>query len=357
MIDVVVLDDSALMRRLLSEIINGEPDMRVVATAADAHVARELIKAYDPQVLTLDIELPKMNGLDFLERLMRLRPMPVLMISSLTARGSDATLRALEIGAVDFVAKPLIGIEDGIHALAREIVAKVRIVAGARVRRFAVRMPSASHSADVALPLRRQRLTSTEKIVAVGASTGGIEAIATILEGMPADAPALLIAQHMPPVFTRTFAERLDRSCRIAVREAVDGERILPGHAYIAPGDRHLILARRGANYVVELSDAPAVNRHRPSIDVLFRSAANVAGANAVGVILTGMGSDGAEGLREMRESGAYTIAQDEASCVVYGMPKSAVAIDAVCEIAPLHTIGAAIDASVRALGPRAFRL
>jgi two-component system chemotaxis response regulator CheB len=356
MIDVIALDDSALMRRLLREIIDAQPDMRLVATAADAYAARDAIKHFNPHVLTLDIELPKMSGLDFLDKLMRLRPMPVLMISSLTARGSEATLRALELGAVDFVAKPLLGIESGVQALADEIVDKIRIVAAAHVRRLHLRAAPAAFQADVALPRRRQNLMSTEKVVVIGASTGGTEALATILEALPADGPAVLIAQHMPPVFTRTFAERLDRTCRMVVREAVDGERVLPGHAYIAPGDAHLLLARRGSNYVTALSDAPPVNRHRPSVDVLFRSAANVAGGNAIGVILTGMGSDGAIGLAEMRSAGAYTIAQDEATCVVFGMPKSAISAGGVTQIAPITSIATAMMNRIDEFGPRAIR-
>jgi len=357
MIDVIVVDDSALMRRLLSEIINAQQDMRVVAKAQDAYAARDLIKRHNPQVLTLDIELPKMSGLDFLEKLMRLRPMPVLMISSLTARGSEATLRALELGAVDFVAKPSLGIENGVKELADEIVEKLRIIASARVSRFGARPIAAALPADAALPRRTARMASTEKLLIIGASTGGTEALATILEQLPHDAPAVLIAQHMPPVFTRTFAERLDRTCRIAVREAVDGERILPGHAYIAPGDLHLMVSRHGSNYVTALSTAPPVNRHRPSVDVLFRSAANVAGKNAIGIILTGMGSDGAEGLLEMREAGAHTIAQDEASCVVFGMPKSAIALGGACEVQPIGTIAAVVLERLTELGPRAIRL
>jgi len=357
MIDVIVVDDSALMRRLLSEIIGAQRDMRVVAVAPDAYAARELIKRHNPHVLTLDIELPKMSGLDFLEKLMRLRPMPVLMISSLTAQGSEATLRALELGAVDFVAKPALGIERGVAELAAEIVEKIRIVAGARVSRFGTRAAGAALPADAALPRRPARMVSTEKLVIIGASTGGTEALATILEHLPHDAPAVLIAQHMPPVFTRTFAERLDRTCRIAVREAIDGERVLPGHAYIAPGDLHLMLARHGSNYITALSAAPPVNRHRPSVDVLFRSAANVAGKNAIGIILTGMGSDGAEGLLEMRQSGAYTIAQDEATCVVFGMPKSAIAIGGVCEVQPIGAIASTVLDRLNELGPRAIRV
>jgi len=388
-IRVLCVDDSALIRELMAEIINAQPDMQVVATAPDPLVARDLIKRHEPDVLTLDVEMPRMDGLDFLERLMRLRPMPVVMVSSLTERGGEITLRALELGAVDFVSKPRLGIRGGMLEYAETIADKIRAAARARVRPAgrAVTLPSAggaqagsalfnstlSNPAQSSLSqsnpyqssladrsvatsvsqdtvsqgtvppanaaASRRPLLSSEKLIAVGASTGGTEAIRAVLQSLPADAPAILVTQHMPPGFTRSFAERLNGLCRIAVKEAVHGERILPGHAYIAPGDAHLTLSRSGANYVVTLDQRPPVNRHRPSVDVLFDSVARVAGRNAVGVILTGMGRDGARGLLQMREAGAHTIAQDEQSCVVYGMPREAVELGAAQSVLSLSRI------------------
>lgn len=334
-IRVLVVDDSALVRSLLTQIINEQPDMEVVGAAPDPLVAREMIKQKNPDVLTLDVEMPRMDGLDFLERLMRLRPMPVVMVSTLTERGSEVTLKALELGAIDYVSKPKVGISNGLQEYADEIADKIRAARVARVRRPAP-VPAPVLSADAVLPPLQSRIASTEKVIIVGASTGGTEAIKTFLMQMPPDCPGILIAQHMPEAFTRPFAARLDGLCRIAVAEAVHGERILPGHAYVAPGHSHLMLARSGANYVVELSQAPPVNRHRPSVDVLFRSAANCAGRNAIGVILTGMGKDGAAGMLEMKQAGATTFAQDEASCVVFGMPKEAIALGGVDETLPL---------------------
>jgi two-component system chemotaxis response regulator CheB len=334
-IRVLVVDDSALMRRLLTEIIGSFPDMEVVGTAPDPYVARELIKSLDPDVLTLDVEMPRMNGLEFLEKLMRLRPMPVVMLSSLTEQGSEVTLRALELGAVDFIAKPKLGLAEGITAVAEEIAEKIRAAAHAQVRRAApARQPTV---------LAGRLFGTTEKIVCIGASTGGTEAIKEIVSRMPGDAPALLITQHMPEGFTRSFAERLDRLSAMTVKEAQHGERVLPGHAYVAPGHSHLLVRRGGAYYYTELSQAPPVNRHRPSVDVLFQSAAETLGPNAVGVILTGMGRDGAEGLAAMRKAGAYTLAQDEATSVVWGMPKAAVEMGAAAEVCPLPQIAARI--------------
>jgi two-component system, chemotaxis family, protein-glutamate methylesterase/glutaminase len=335
-IRVLVVDDSALVRSLLTEIINEQPDMECVGAAPDPLVAREMIKQKNPDVLTLDVEMPRMDGLDFLERLMRLRPMPVVMVSTLTERGSEVTLKALELGAVDFVSKPRVGISSGLKDYADEIAEKIRAARAARVRRPAP-VPAPALTADAVLPPLQARISSTEKVIILGASTGGTEAIKTFLSQLPPDCPGVLIAQHMPESFTRPFAERLDGLCRISVKEAVHGERVLPGHAYIAPGHSHLLLARSGANYVTELSQAPPVNRHRPSVDVLFRSAANCAGRNAIGVILTGMGKDGAAGMLEMKRSGATNFAQDEASCVVFGMPKEAIALGGVDEVVGLH--------------------
>ncbi|GEK74065.1 MULTISPECIES: protein-glutamate methylesterase/protein-glutamine glutaminase [Halomonas] len=343
-IKVLCVDDSALIRDLLTEIINQQPDMEVVAVAPDPLVARDLIKRHDPDVITLDVEMPRMDGLDFLERLMRLRPMPVLMVSSLTQAGSEVTLRALELGALDFVAKPSLGIRHGMQAYADEIAEKLRAAARSRPQRARRRDAPAPKTLEAPL-------VSSEKLIIIGASTGGTEAIRSVLEPLPAGSPAILITQHMPGGFTRSFAERLDRLCQITVKEAEDGERILPGHAYIAPGDTHLKLARSGANYVARLDSGPPVNRHRPSVDVLFHSAATQAGRNAIGVLLTGMGKDGAAGLLEMRQAGAQTLAQDEASCVVFGMPREAIALGGAAEVVALDAVAPRLLKLVAASG------
>ncbi|MBU9211785.1 chemotaxis response regulator protein-glutamate methylesterase [Burkholderia multivorans] len=357
-IKVLCVDDSALIRSLMTEIINGQPDMMVCATAPDPLVARELIKQHNPDVLTLDVEMPRMDGLDFLEKLMRLRPMPVVMVSSLTERGSEITLRALELGAVDFVTKPRVGIRDGMLDYAEKLADKIRAASRARVRQTS--QPQAAARAaggHPAAPMVNNPLVSTEKLIIIGASTGGTEAIREVLTPLPPDAPAVLIAQHMPPGFTKSFAQRLNGLCRIAVKEAEHGERVLPGHAYIAPGHAHLLLARSGANYIAQLSDEPPVNRHRPSVDVLFRSAATHAGKNALGVILTGMGRDGAAGLLEMKRAGAHTFAQDEASCIVFGMPREAIALGAADEVAPLAEMSRRVMARLATMGDRVQRV
>ena len=339
-IKVLVVDDSALIRGVLREIINRESDMECVGAAPDPLAARELIKVLNPDVLTLDVEMPKMDGLDFLERLMRLRPMPVLMISTLTERGSNITFRALELGAVDFVAKPKLDIGRGMEEYAIEITDKIRAVAQAQVRKKTFEpIIREKYTADAILPSTKGRYSSTEKLIVIGASTGGTEAIKEVLTKLPADAPGILVTQHMPEHFTKSFADRLNSLCRISVKEAENNERILPGFAYIAPGNSHLLIKRSGARYMVALNQGPLVNRHRPSVDVLFRSAANVAGANALGIILTGMGKDGVQGMLEMKQAGAYTIAQDEESCVVFGMPKEAIAAGGVREVLPLQNI------------------
>ncbi|WP_390350019.1 chemotaxis response regulator protein-glutamate methylesterase [Variovorax boronicumulans] len=342
----------------MSEIINSQSDMTVVGTAADPLVARDLIKVTNPDVLTLDVEMPRMDGLEFLEKLMRLRPMPVVMVSSLTERGSEIALRALELGAIDFVTKPRLGVRDGLLNYTELIAGKIRTAASARLLP-ARPAATAARPAHEAAPeaLLRSPLLSTEKLLIIGASTGGTEAIREVLQPLPPDAPAVLIAQHMPAGFTRSFAQRLDGLCRIRVKEAEQGERVLPGHAYIAPGGFHLSLARSGANYVAHLDQEPSVNRHRPSIDVLFDSAAKHAGKNAIGIILTGMGKDGAEGLLRMRRAGAHTLAQDEASCVVFGMPREAVALGAVDEVSPLNEISRRVMAHLRTFGERANRV
>ncbi len=347
-ISVVVVDDSALVRSLLTEIINRQPDMRCVGAASDPLVAREMIRELNPDVITLDVEMPRMDGLEFLSRLMRLRPMPVVMVSTLTEQGAETTLRALEMGAVDFVAKPRIGVSSGLNELAGDIVDKIRVAASAQVHRLAS-PPAAADArptpggavADAArAPLPR---LSTEKVICIGASTGGTEAIREVLTRMPADSPAIVITQHMPPGFTTSFANRLNTLCRIEVREASDGQRILPGHAYIAPGGRHLRIDRSGSNYVAVVEDTEPVNRHRPSVEVLFKSAARVLGPNALGIMLTGMGADGAQAMREMKDAGSYNYVQDETSCVVFGMPRMAIQYGAAHEILPLTQIADAL--------------
>lgn len=332
---VLVIDDSALIRSLLTEIINSQPDMTVVGAAPDPLIARDMIKQTNPDVLTLDVEMPKMDGLDFLERLMRLRPMPVVMVSTLTERGSEITMRALELGATDFVTKPKMSITEGMREYTEVITDKIRAAAQAKVSSIA-RAPAGNAGVPQAL---RNPLMSSEKLLIIGASTGGTEAIKAFLMQMPSDCPGILITQHMPAGFTKSFANRLDSLCQIAVAEAQGGERVLPGHAYIAPGDKHLLLVRSGANYVTQLSDDAPVNRHKPSVDVLFDSAATYAGKNAIGVILTGMGKDGAAGMARMATAGAYNFAQNEESCVVYGMPKEAVAHGGVHEVAHLNDL------------------
>jgi two-component system chemotaxis response regulator CheB len=372
---VLVVDDSALVRSLLTTMINAQQDMEAIGAASDPLQAREMIRNMNPDVLTLDIEMPRMDGLDFLEKLMRLRPMPVVMVSTLTARGAEVTMRALELGAVDFVTKPKIGISAGLNEAAEEITDKIRVASKARVVRRAAPPPgpaaamaSPGSAADAkrapgasmarAVPPSTPPVTGllgrhgTEKLVAIGASTGGTEAIRAVLTELPPDFPAVVITQHMPPGFTRSFAERLNSLCRIRVKEAEDGERILPGYAYVAPGGRHLRITRSGANFVARLDDAAPVNRHRPSVEVMFKSVAVAAGGNALGVMLTGMGADGATAMKSMRDAGAFNVAQDEATCIVYGMPREAVAAGAVHETLPLGRIAARLIEQLNKSGP-----
>lgn len=343
---VLVVDDSALVRQMLTEILNGDAGIEVVDTAADPYVAREKIKKLNPDVLTLDVEMPRMDGVTFLSNLMRLRPMPVVMISSLTERGAAVTLQALELGAVDFVPKPKVDVAHGLQEYARQIREKVKMAAGARVGQRSGRPPTPvavvpKLSADAVLGRgpAPAKFRTTEQLIAIGASTGGTEAIKEVLIRMPADSPATVITQHIPEAFSGPFARRMNDASALSVCEAQDGQQIIPGHAYIAPGNRHLLVVRDGARYVCRLHDGPPVNRHRPSVDVMFRSVAQSAGANAVGVILTGMGGDGAEGLLEMREAGAQTFAQDEATSVVWGMPGEAVKRGAASTVVPLERV------------------
>ncbi|MCH7345103.1 chemotaxis response regulator protein-glutamate methylesterase [Pelomonas sp. CA6] len=351
---VVVVDDSALVRSILTEIINRQPDMECIGAASDPLAAREMIRSLNPDVITLDVEMPKMDGLDFLSRLMRLRPMPVVMVSTLTERGAEVTLKALELGAVDFVAKPKIGVADGIRALAQDITDKIRIASKAHIRRLPpapahAPPPGAAPAAKPPAPtIASLGRLSTEKIIFIGASTGGTEATKDVLINLPADCPAVCITQHMPPGFTRSYAARLDGLCKIRVKEAQDGERILPGHGYIAPGGMHFSIERSGANYIARVQDGEPVNRHKPSVEVLFNSAARVVGPNALGIMLTGMGADGARAMRAMKDAGAYNICQDEASCVVFGMPREAIAAGAADEVLPLNQIASRLIERLR---------
>ena len=347
---VVVVDDSALVRSLLTEIINRQPDMECIGAASDPLVAREMIRELNPDVITLDVEMPRMDGIDFLSKLMRLRPMPVVMVSTLTERGAEVTMRALELGAVDFVAKPKIGIADGLKLLAEDITEKVRVAAKAHIRKLHVVTPAAgAHAQAPAAPAPSLGRLSTEKIIFIGASTGGTEATKEVLVNLPPDCPAVCITQHMPPGFTKSYAARLDGLCRIRVAEAQDGERILPGHAYIAPGGFHLSVERSGANYIARVQDGEPVNRHRPSVEVLFKSAARVVGPNALGIMLTGMGADGAKAMKELRDAGSYNLVQDEASCVVFGMPREAINAGAAHEVLPLKEIAPKLIERLRA--------
>jgi two-component system chemotaxis response regulator CheB len=338
-IKVLIIDDSALVRALLTKILGADPALQVVGTAADAFIAREKIKVLNPHVLTLDVEMPRMDGLQFLRNLMRLRPMPVVMCSSLTERGADITLAALELGAIDFVTKPKVDVAHALEAYAAELISKVKVAAVARVRPLVSRAPPANLAGVPQKPRSELHFRTTDQIVAIGASTGGTEAIREVLARLPPDAPGMVITQHIPRAFSAPFAARLNACSQLSVQEAQDGALILPGHAYIAPGDLHLTVERDGARYRCRLRDHEPVNRHRPSVDVLFRSVAEQVGQNAVGVILTGMGADGARGLKEMRDKGALTIAQDEKTSVVWGMPGASVALDAVDRILPIEQI------------------
>ncbi len=336
-IRVLVIDDSALIRRLLSEIINSAPDMEVVATAPDPYVAREKIKTLNPDVLTLDVEMPRMDGITFLQNLMRLRPMPVIMVSSLTEKGADVTFDALALGAIDFVTKPKLDISHKLVDYTQELIDKIRTAAIARI-------PSASsRAAVVPAASRGATFRTTDQLIAIGASTGGTEAIREVLLGLPPDTPGVVITQHIPIGFSSAFADRMNRQTRLTVKEASDGDVVLPGNVHIAPGDRHLKVIRDGARYVCQLDDGPAVNRHKPSVDVLFRSVLQAAGCNATAALLTGMGADGSDGLLAMRQDGLHTIAQDEQTSVVWGMPGDAVRRGAAAQVLPLSDIAEAL--------------
>ncbi len=331
---VLIVDDSGFVRKLLTEVLSQDPQIEVVGTARDPFEARDLIKKLNPDVLTLDVEMPRMDGITFLTNLMRLRPMPVVMVSSLTAAGADATMAALQAGAVDFVTKPSLDLSAGLHGLAGELVAKVKNAATANVT---ARLMTATHRTSSE---KVKALQTTDRLIAIGASTGGTEAIADVLVTMPPDAPAIVIAQHIPEMFSGRFAARLDRDTNLVVREANDGAPLLTGHAYVAPGGKHLRVERSGLKYFCAIGDDEPVNRHRPSVDVLFESVAKNVGHNAVAMLLTGMGADGAAGLLTVKQSGATTIVQDKETSVVWGMPGEAFKRGAACEVLPLSKIG-----------------
>jgi two-component system chemotaxis response regulator CheB len=343
-IRVLIVDDSALVRSLLTDILRADPGIEVVGSASDAHVAREKIKQLNPDVLTLDVEMPKMDGITFLKNLMRLRPMPVVMVSSLTERGADVTLDALAIGAIDYLSKPKIDLAATLKDYSEELIEKIKTASRASVRaldphRAATLAARPKFTTDAILPKApgARPLRTTDRIIAIGASTGGTEAIKEVLIRLPPDTPGVVIAQHIPKAFSTPFAKRMNDCCQMTVYEAEDGQQVLAGHAYIAPGDRHLMVVRDGARYVLRL------NRHKPSVDVLFRSVAQNAGRNAIGVILTGMGKDGAKGLKEMLDAGSQTIAQDEATSVVWGMPGEAVSLGAAQHVVALDCVAAKI--------------
>ncbi len=337
-IRVLIVDDSALVRKLLTEILSADPEIEVIGAAPDPFIAREKIKQLKPDVLTLDVEMPRMDGLTFLENLMRLHPMPVIMVSSLTEKGAEVTLQALELGAIDFVTKPKLDLQHGLTAYAGDLLEKIKAAARSKPRGPSL-LRSGGPVPEVAKRPAKRMYRTTDRLIAIGASTGGTEAIKVVLERMPPDAPAIVITQHIPEQFSGPFAARMDRCSAMSVCEARDGQLILPGHVYIAPGGRHLVVRRDGAKYVCQITNDEPVNRHRPSVDVLFKSVSEQAGQNAVGVILTGMGDDGARGLKMMRDAGAKTLGQDEATSVVWGMPGSAFRIGAVEQVLPLEDI------------------
>jgi len=345
-IKVLIVDDSAVVRQTLAEILSSDPRIEVMASAADPYIAAERIRSELPDVITLDVEMPRMDGITFLQKIMSQHPIPVVMCSSLTEERSETALKALEYGAVEIIQKPRLGVKQFLEESKVLICDVVKAASLARLQPIRISKqvaPKLTADAVLAKPSAKAMIRTTEKVVVVGASTGGTEALRVFLEDMPLDSPGIVIVQHMPENFTRSFAARLDTLCRISVKEAENNDTIIPGRALIAPGNRHMLLKRSGARYFVEIKDGPLVSRHRPSVDVLFRSAARYAGKNAVGVIMTGMGDDGAKGLLEMKEAGAFTIAQDEATCVVFGMPKEAIKLGAVDKILPLEDITPAV--------------
>lgn len=349
-IRVLIVDDSAIVRQALESILNSDKQIQVIDTAADPYFAAEKIKKDLPDVITLDIEMPRMDGITFLQKIMSQHPIPVVICSSLTGKGSETALKALEYGAAEIIHKPKVGTKDFFNEARITICDKIKAAAQVNAKRITKSRHKPQKiakklTADAMLPKATSRamIQSTEKVVIVGASTGGTEALKTFLEVLPANSPGIVIVQHMPENFTTAFAKRLDTICQMTVREAKDNDSVLRGFALIAPGNKHVLLKRSGARYYVEVKDGPLVSRHRPSVDVLFRSASRYAGKNACGVIMTGMGDDGAKGMLEMKEAGAHTIAQDEASCVVFGMPKEAIQLGGVAQVLPLEAIASSV--------------
>lgn len=344
---VMLVDDSALVRRVLSEVLASDPQIEVIAAAQDPFVAAQKLRQQVPDVIILDVEMPRMDGITFLQKLMSQHPVPVIVCSTLVEKGAETTLKALEYGAVDIIQKPRLGTRQFLEESKLLLTDAVKAAAKAKPERIVAHShavaPKLSADAMLDEPSGRAMVRTTEGVMVIGASTGGTEAVRAVLEALPTDAPGVVVVQHMPEGFTRSFAQRLDTLCRITVREAADGDSVLRGHALIAPGNRHTLLKRSGARYYVEVRDGPLVSRHRPSVDVLFRSAARYAGKNAIGIILTGMGDDGATGMKEMHDMGAHTIAQDEATSVVYGMPREAVEQGGVDRVLPLGRIAAAL--------------
>jgi len=340
-IRVLVVDDSALIRNVMTAILSEDPEIQVVGAAPDPYIARDKIKSLNPDVLTLDVEMPKMDGLTFLQKLMAARPMPVVMVSSLTEQGAATTLQALESGAVDFVTKPTVDIQHGLADLAFQITSKVKAAAQASVKKRTA--PADCSERIKALAAQSAMIKTTDTIIAIGASTGGTEALRALLEVLPPNTPPIVMTQHMPERFTKSFADRLNELCQIHVKEAEEGDSVISGQALLAPGNYHMELRRSGARYYVSLNQEPLINRHRPSVDAMFRSVARYAGGNSLGVILTGMGNDGAAGMLEMKQAGAFNLAQDESSCVVFGMPKEAIKAGGVDKILPLSEIPGAI--------------
>jgi two-component system chemotaxis response regulator CheB len=351
-IKVLIVDDSAVVRQAITEILSSDPAIEVIGSARDPYQAAERMKEIVPDVITLDVEMPRMDGITFLQKLMSQHPLPVVMCSSLTENGSETTFKALEYGAIDIIQKPKLGVKQFLEESKIIICDSVKAAAGVHTRRAAPKplevQPKLTADAVIPKQISKAMVATTEKVVVVGASTGGTEALKVFLEALPEDAPGMVIVQHMPEHFTRAFANRLDGICRVSVKEAENDDSVIRGRVLIAPGNRHTLLKRSGARYYVEVKDGPLVCRHRPSVDVLFRSASRYAGKNAVGVIMTGMGDDGAKGILEMKEAGAYTIAQDEASCVVFGMPKEAIKLNAVDRVVPLEGIAQVVLGSVR---------
>ena len=350
-IKVLVVDDSAVVRQVMLEVLGRAPDIKVIATASDPLFAMQKMNLEWPDVITLDVEMPRMDGITFLKKLMAEHPTPVVICSSLTEKGAETTMQALAAGAVSIITKPKMGVKQFLTDASNDLVSAVQAAAQANMRRLAMPLavPAPKLSADAMLPGNISAMAqTTERIVAIGTSTGGTQALEAVLTQLPRVCPGIVIVQHMPEKFTAAFAERLNSLCQVEVLEAKQGDRVIPGRVLIAPGGRHMMLKRSGAQYQVEVVDGPLVSRHKPSVDVLFRSVAKFAGKNATGIIMTGMGDDGARGMKEMFDVGAHTIAQDEATCVVFGMPKEAIKLQGVREVLPLEAMPRAIVAAAR---------